>query len=59
MTRHDDIVFELGLAYEETSAFFLGKEIGHIVNEEELAKVSSFLTILRDESHPIMAQAKC
>ncbi len=56
--RFDDMVFELGLAYEEASAFLLGKEIGHIVNEEELAKVSSFLTILRDESHPTMAQSK-
>ena len=56
--RFDDIVFDLGLAYEETSAFFLGKEIGHLVNEEERAKVSSFLTILRDESHSTLAQSK-
>jgi predicted nucleotidyltransferase len=56
--RFDDIVFELGLAYEEASAFFLGKEIGHIVNEEELEKITSFITILRDESHPTMAQDK-
>ena len=56
--RFDDVVFELGLAYEETSAFFLGKEIGHIVNEEELAKVSSSLAVLRDESHSTLAQSK-
>ncbi|MGA2261230.1 MAG: nucleotidyl transferase AbiEii/AbiGii toxin family protein [Acidobacteriota bacterium] len=56
--RFDDEVFQLGLGYEETSAFFLGKEIGHIVNEAELAKVNSFLAILRDESHPTLAQSK-
>jgi predicted nucleotidyltransferase len=56
--RFDDMVFQLGLAYEETSAFFLGKEIGHIVNEQEFEKVISFLTILRDESHPTLAQSK-
>ncbi len=56
--RFDDEVFHLGLAYEETSAFFLGKEIGHIVNETERAKVHSFLTILRDESHSSLAQSK-
>lgn len=56
--RFDDEVFQLSLAYEETSAFFLGKEIGYIVNEAERAKVNSFLALLRDESHPTLAQSK-
>ena len=56
--RFDDEVFRQGLAYEETSAFFLGKEIGRIVNEAERAKVNSFLDILRDESHSSLAQSK-
>jgi len=32
--RFDDEVFQLNLAYEETSAFFLGKEIGQIVKKQ-------------------------
>jgi predicted nucleotidyltransferase len=56
--RFDDEVFQLGLAYEETSAFFLGKEIGMITNELELAKINSFLAIMHNESHPTLAQTK-
>jgi predicted nucleotidyltransferase len=56
--RFDDEVFQMGLAYEETSAFFLGKEIGRITNETELAEINSFLDIVRDESHPTFAQSK-
>ena len=56
--KFDDEVFQLGLAYEETSAHFLGKEIGHLATELELAKVDSFLAVLRDESHPTLAQSK-
>jgi hypothetical protein len=29
-----------------------------IVNEAELAKVNSFVSIVRDESHPTLAQSK-
>jgi len=36
--RFSDQAFEFGLNYEETSAFFLGKEIGSIANKTELAK---------------------
>jgi len=56
--RFDDEVFQLGLAYEETSAFFLGKEIGKIANEIELAKINAFLEILRDDSHATLAQSR-
>jgi hypothetical protein len=56
--KFDDEVFQLDLAYEETSAYFLGKEIGHLATELELAKVDSFLAVLRDESHSTLAQSK-
>jgi predicted nucleotidyltransferase len=56
--RFDDEVFQLGLTYEDTSAFFLGKEIGLISKEMELAKINSFLAIMRDESHPTLAQSR-
>ena len=56
--RFDDEVFQSGLSYEETSAFFLGKEIGKITNEAELARINAFLEILRDESHATLAQSK-
>jgi predicted nucleotidyltransferase len=56
--RFDDEVFQSGLAYEETSAFFLGKEIGKIANEAELARINAFLEILRDESHATFAQSR-
>jgi predicted nucleotidyltransferase len=56
--RFDDEVFQSGLAYEETSAFFLGKEAGKITNEAELAGINAFLEILRDESHTTLAQSR-
>jgi predicted nucleotidyltransferase len=56
--RFDDEVFQSGLAYEETSAFFLGKDIGKITNEAELARINAFLEILRDESHTTLAQSR-
>jgi predicted nucleotidyltransferase len=56
--RFNDEVFQLGLTYEEASAFFLGKEIGLIAKEMELAKINSFLEIMRDESHPTLAQSR-
>lgn len=56
--RFDDEVFLSGLTYEETSAYFLGKDIGQIVNATESAKVDAFLEILRDESHPTLAQTR-
>jgi predicted nucleotidyltransferase len=57
-SKFDDEVFQSGLAYEETSAFFLGKEIGKIANETELAKINAFLEILRDASHATLAQSR-
>jgi predicted nucleotidyltransferase len=50
--RFADEVFRLGLAYEQTSAFFLGKEIGSIVNGPERKKVAAFVSLVRDEADP-------
>jgi len=50
--RFADEVFELGLQYEETCAFFLGKEISSMVNEAEREKVASFISRVRDEADP-------
>jgi len=56
--RFADDAFRYGLAYEETSAFFLGKAIGRMVNEIERGKIDSFLTIVRDESDPNLTQSR-
>lgn len=56
--RFADEAFQFGLSYEDTSAFFLGREIGSIVNETEHNAVNSFVAIVRDESDPLLTQTK-
>lgn len=56
--RFSDEVFELGLEYEDTSAFFLGKEIRSITNEIELKEVTSFISMARDYRDPSATQSR-
>jgi predicted nucleotidyltransferase len=48
--RFADEVFTQGLHYEETSAYYLGKEINLIVNPAERDAVSKFVTTVSDEN---------
>jgi len=56
--RFENEGFDLGLDYEETSPFYLGKEIGHLVNELEQDKINSFLNMIRNESDPNASQSR-
>jgi hypothetical protein len=56
--RYSDEIFDLQLSYEETSAFCLGKEIGLIVNEQELKEVLSFIAMARNDNDPIATKSR-
>ena len=56
--RYSKDIFELGLTYEETSSYVLGKKVGALINQTEKDLVLAFLAKLQDEGEPLSTQAR-
>ena len=56
--RFSEEVLDLEIAYEHTSAFELGRDLGSMINSDESEALDEFLTLTEDETHPLGTQAR-
>lgn len=56
--RYSEDILELGLTYELTSSYVLGKKVGAIIEQAEKDLVLAFLAKVEDERDPLSTQAR-
>lgn len=56
--RYENDIFEAELAYDQVSAFVLGREITEFADRCDLQLIEQFLARVRDEADPNATQAK-
>ena len=56
--RFSEEVLDAEIAYEHTSAFELGRDLGSMINSDERDALHGFLRLIEDETHPLGTQAR-
>jgi hypothetical protein len=56
--RYGDEILDLGIAYDETSPFLLGRRLAGIVNEHESEAVLRFIELVKRTGDPTATQAR-
>ncbi|MGB3562526.1 MAG: nucleotidyl transferase AbiEii/AbiGii toxin family protein [Thermoanaerobaculia bacterium] len=56
--RFSKDIFDLGLTYEQTSAYVLGQRVGAMLNQTERNLVFAFVAKVEDEMEPLSTQAR-
>jgi hypothetical protein len=51
-------VYELGLGYDDSGAFLLGRDLAAVVDADERAAVLAFLDLVEDDRDPLGAAIK-